>query len=154
MVTEYRIDINVEATKITCPNRTFVKEVDDFVYGGYVDWIRRDGTGTYVKIQDAWIPVEDWYDKHKFPGARDLTHIARYFYNLGRMDATPDKCLESVFDFDDISCLELAIDCYANHKGRTFPVTVKHQREVLKKLYELIGVDRDALGYKENDEED
>ena len=44
MVTEYRISINTEASRIVS-DRTFVKEVDDFVYGGYVDWIRRDGTG-------------------------------------------------------------------------------------------------------------
>lgn len=63
----------------------FVKEVDCFIYGGYSDWVRRDETGCYVRLEDTWIPVEDWKKKHKFPGARDLTYLARYFYNLGQM---------------------------------------------------------------------
>lgn len=144
MNTEYRIDIDVELTQIP-DTRDFVKEVDDFVYGGYVDYIRRDGTGCYVMMNDAWIPVVDWFDAHKFPGARNLTHIARYFYNLGRREATPEKCLAAIFDFDDISCLELATDCYKKEWKRTYPVTVEHQHEVLMKLYELIGIDRQKL---------
>lgn len=145
MNTEYRIDIDVELTKIA-GTRDFVEEVDDFVYGGYVHYIRRDATGCYVMMNDAWIPVVDWFDAHKFPGARDLTHLARYFYNLGKREATtPETCLKGIFDFDDISQLELAADCYKEKKGCAYPVTVKHQHEVLMKLYDLIGVDREAL---------
>ena len=90
MNTEYRIDIDVELTRIA-GTRDLVKEVDDFVYGGYVDYIRRDATGCYVMMNDAWIPVVDWFDAHKFPGGRDLTHIARYFYNLGKREAKEEK---------------------------------------------------------------
>ena len=151
MNTEYRIDIDVELTQMP-GTRDFVKEVDDFVYGGYVDYIRRDGTGCYVMMNDAWIPVVDWFDAHKFPGARNLTHIARYFYNLGRREATPEKCLCGIFDFDDISCMEMAADCYKKYHGGDYPMTVRHQHEVLCKLYGLIGIDREALDQDKEDE--
>ena len=85
-VMDTRVDINVEASTGHNKDRDFVKEVDDFIFGGFVDWVRRDETGCYVYIQDAWIPVVDWMKKHEFPGARNLTHLARYFYNLGQME--------------------------------------------------------------------
>lgn len=153
MITEYRIDIDVELTKIA-GTRDFVKEVDDFVFGGFVDYIRRDATGCYVMMNDAWIPVVDWYYSHEFPGARNLTHLARYFYNLGRRESVPENCLKGIFDFDDISCLELAADCYKEKKGKTYPVTVKHQHEVLLKLYDLIGIDRKALDQDEEEQDE
>ena len=81
-----RVDINVEAMVGHNKDRDFVKEVDDFIFGGFVDWVRRDETGCYVYIQDAWIPVVDWMKKYEFPGARNLTNLARYFYNLGQME--------------------------------------------------------------------
>lgn len=81
-----RVDFNVEAATGHNKDRDFVQEVDDFIFGGFVDWVRRDETGCYVYIQDAWIPVVDWMKKHEFPGARNLTHLARYFYNLGQME--------------------------------------------------------------------
>ena len=83
---EKRVDFNIAAATGGRKNRNFEDEVDDFIFGGFVDWIRRDETGCYVYIQDAWIPVVDWKNKYEFPGARDLTSIARYFYNLGRME--------------------------------------------------------------------
>lgn len=85
-VMDTRVDFNVEAAAGYNKDRDFVKEVDDFIFGGFVDWVRRDETGCYVYIQDAWIPVVDWMKKHEFPGARNLTHLARYFYNLGQME--------------------------------------------------------------------
>ena len=81
-----RVDFNAEAATGYNKDRDFVQEVDDFIYGGFVDWIRRDETGCYVYIQDVWIPVEDWKKKYQLIGARDLTHLARYFYNLGQME--------------------------------------------------------------------
>ena len=58
------------------------------------------------------------------------------------------------FDFDDISCLELAAKEYAKKNSSRYCVTVKHQKEVLYRLYDLIGVDRDSLPvpYDEDDE--
>ena len=81
-----RVDINIEASVFRNKDRDFVQEVDDFIYGGFVDWIRRDDTGCYVKLHDGWIPVVDWMKKYEFPGARNLTHLARYFFNLGQME--------------------------------------------------------------------
>lgn len=80
------VDAHINGRRIVCDANS-----DDFVYGGYVDYIRRDATGCYVMMDDAWIPVVDWFDAHKFPGARDLTHLARYFYNLGRREAEEEK---------------------------------------------------------------
>ena len=85
-VMDTRVDINVEAMVGHNKDRDFVNEVDDFIFGGFVDWVRRDETGCYVYIRDAWIPVVDWMKKYEFPGARNLTHLARYFYNLGQME--------------------------------------------------------------------
>ena len=84
---DIRVDFNVEAA-VGNKDMNFDQLVDDFIFGGFVDWVRRDKTGCYVFIQDAWIPVVDWKDKYSFPGARDLTSIARYFYNLGQMSKT------------------------------------------------------------------
>lgn len=79
--------MNIEASVGHSKDRDFVQEVDDFIFGGFVDWVRRDETGCYVYIQGAWVQVVDWKEKYNFPGARNLTHIARYFYNLGIMEA-------------------------------------------------------------------
>ncbi len=83
---DIRVDYNVEAGVFRNKDRDFVQEVDDFIFGGFVDWIRRDETGCYVHIQDGWIPVVDWRKKYEFPGARNLTNLARYFFNLGQME--------------------------------------------------------------------
>lgn len=80
-----RVDINLDAVSKN-PDRDFEKEIDDFIFGGFVDWVRRDETGCYVLIQDAWIPVVDWKKKYQFSGARNLSYLARYFYNLGQME--------------------------------------------------------------------
>lgn len=85
---DIRVDFNVAAAVGANKDMDFDQLVDDFIFGGFVDWVRRDKTGCYVFIQDAWIPVVDWKDKYSFPGARDLTSIARYFYNLGQMSKT------------------------------------------------------------------
>lgn len=86
-----RVDINVEAMTGHNKDRDFVQELDDFIFGGFVDWVRRDETGCYVYIQDAWIPVVDWMKRYEFAGARNLTHLARYFYNLGQMENSAGK---------------------------------------------------------------
>lgn len=75
-----------------------------------------------------WQKFDDWLEKQK-----------------EQREATPETCLKGIIDFDDISQLELAVDCYKEKKGRAYPVTVKHQHEVLMKLYDLIGIDREAL---------
>lgn len=84
---DIRVDFNVTAATGANKDKNFEQEVDDFIFGGFVDWVRRDETGCYVFIQDAWIPVVDWKEKYEFPGARNLTSLARYFYNLGQMEA-------------------------------------------------------------------
>lgn len=86
-----RVDLNIEAAVGHNKDRDFVQEVDDFIFGGFVDWVRRDETGCYVYIQDAWIPVVDWMKKYTFTGARDLTSLARYFYNLGQMEKSTEE---------------------------------------------------------------
>ena len=80
-----RVDINLEAVSKNS-DRDFEKEIDDFIFGGFVDWVRRDETGCYVLTRDAWIPVVDWKKKYEFSGARNLSYLARYFYNLGQME--------------------------------------------------------------------
>ena len=69
-------------------------------------------------------------------------------------EAAPKTCLKGIFDFDDISQLELAANCYKEKKGCAYPVTVEHQHKVLMKLYDLIGVDREALDQDKEDETD
>lgn len=86
---DIRVDFNIEAAIGHNKDRDFTQEVDDFIFGGFVDWVRRDETGCYVYIQDVWCPVVDWNQKHIFPGQRTLTHLARYFYNLGQMSVKP-----------------------------------------------------------------
>ena len=84
-VTDTKVNIDMEAY-LGNIDRDFVQELDDFIFGAYVDLVRRDETGCYVFIQDAWIPVVDWKKKYEFPGARGLTQLARYFYNLGCLE--------------------------------------------------------------------
>lgn len=82
---ETKVDLNKDFTQWN-RDRDFKKELDDFVYGGYVDYVRRDESGVYVFMYGDWIPVQDW-TKLEFPGARDLTCLARYFYNMGKAEA-------------------------------------------------------------------
>lgn len=149
--TEYCIDIDVDAMNADAP-RDFTKDIDNFVFGGYVDWIRRDENGCYVRMGDAWIPVVDWIKKYEFPGARDLRHIAKYFYNLGRMEHTPEKCLEGVLDYDDLSQIELAVAVYWEKNRKRYPVTCEHQKKVLQKLHSLAGYDYNEFTHKWEDE--
>lgn len=151
MNTKYRIDIDVNVMNADAP-RDFTKDIDNFVFGGYVDWIRRDENGCYVRMGDAWIPVVDWQKSIEFPGARDLRHIAKYFYNLGRIEHTPEKCLEGILDYDDISQLELAIAAYWKKYCHRYFVTCKHQRQVLMKLYALAGYDYNVFNHEWEDE--
>lgn len=97
-----RVDINIEASVFRNKDRDFVQEVYDFIYGGFVDWIRRDDTGCYVKLHDGWMPVVDLMKKYEFPGARNLPHLARYFFNLGQMEVGKPADLPPGFYFIDL----------------------------------------------------
>lgn len=83
-----------------------------------------------------------------------LTVGEQLAYLEKQREATPETCLKGIFDFDDISQLELAVNCYKEKKGHAYPVTVEHQHEVLMKLYDLIGIDREALDQDKDDETD
>jgi len=92
MEMDKRVDLNIAAS-IGSKDIDFENEIDDFIFGGFVDWIRRDDTGCYAFIKDDWIPVVDWKDRYQFTGARSLSAFARYFYNLGMAAARGEGSL-------------------------------------------------------------
>ena len=101
--------------------------------------------------------TEETYQKY-YPWLKSLRSRPKPSDNWKPSDeqreAAPETCLKGIFDFDDISQLELAANCYKEKKGCAYPVTVEHQHEVLMKLYDLIGVDREALDQDKEDETD
>lgn len=78
--------------------KDFEQEIDDFVFGGFVDYVKRNETGCYAQIHDDWIPVVDWKDKYEFPGARDLSSLARYIHSLALLSLRDeiDKCRQDL----------------------------------------------------------
>ena len=97
------------------------------------------------RIRKFICSIIDNLEPKDFVGVKKMKVLDYLEKQKEQREATPETCLKGIFDFDDISQLELAVDCYKEKKGRAYPVTVKHQHKVLMKLYDLIGIDREAL---------
>jgi hypothetical protein len=66
--------------------------IDEFVWGGYTDCVKRSDNRVEVLLEEGFHPVVDLQKECSFPGARSLYHIARYFYALGKQ-AGPENTL-------------------------------------------------------------